>query len=76
MALPAEREEALKMLQLLKPAYEAPHILKVGQNLKFDLNMLAQYGITLSGPLYDTMLATTCCSPNCAITWTTWLKPT
>ena len=57
VALPAEREEALKMLQLLKPAYEAPHILKVGQNLKFDLNMLAQYGITLSGPLYDTMLA-------------------
>ena len=37
--------------------YENPKILKVGQNLKYDLTVLANYGIHLSGPLFDTMLA-------------------
>lgn len=55
--IPSEREEALKILQILKPAYEDPKILKIGQNIKYDLNMLAAYGIRLSGPMFDTMLA-------------------
>lgn len=55
--IPPEREEALKILQILKPAYEDPKILKIGQNIKYDLNMLAAYGIRLSGPMFDTMLA-------------------
>lgn len=55
--IPSERKEALKILQILKPAYENPKILKIGQNIKYDLNMLAAYGIRLSGPMFDTMLA-------------------
>ena len=55
--IPSEREEALKILQILKPAYENSKILKIGQNIKYDLNMLAAYGIRLSGPMFDTMLA-------------------
>ena len=37
--------------------FEDPHIRKVGQNMKFDLHMLQNYGINVRGPLFDTMLA-------------------
>ncbi len=55
--LPAERREAEKRLNLLKRVFENAGISKVGQNMKFDMHMLANYGISLKGQVFDTMLA-------------------
>ena len=55
--VPAEREEALKIVNIFKPLYEAPKILKVGQNLKYDLEVLRNYNVQLQGPMWDTMIA-------------------
>lgn len=54
---PTDRERALSMVEIFRPLYESPTILKVGQNLKYDLTVLASYGIRLAGPMFDTMLA-------------------
>jgi len=53
----ANREEALKTVNIFKKVYEHPNILKVGQNLKYDLEVLHNYDIDLQGPMFDTMLA-------------------
>ena len=53
----ANREEALQIVNIFKPVYENPEILKVGQNLKYDLEVLRNYGIELKGPMWDTMIA-------------------
>ena len=53
----ANREEAQKIVNIFKPLYEDPKILKVGQNMKYDLEVLARYGVTLDGPMFDTMIA-------------------
>ena len=55
--VPANREEALQIVNIFKEVYEDPKILKVGQNLKYDLEVLRNYGITLAGPMFDTMIA-------------------
>ena len=55
--VPAEREEAQKIIELFRPVYENESILKVGQNMKYDLEVLANYGIQLKGKMFDTMLA-------------------
>jgi len=55
--IPAEREKALQIVNIFKPVYEDPKILKVGQNLKYDLEVLRNYNIQLQGPLWDTMIA-------------------
>ena len=55
--LPPEREESLKLLDPLKPIFENAKIRKTGQNLKFDIQVLSGYGINVTGPLFDTMLA-------------------
>ena len=55
--VPAKREEALKIVNIFKPLYEDPKILKVGQNLKYDLEVLRNYNIHLCGPMWDTMIA-------------------
>ncbi|MBR3123395.1 MAG: DNA polymerase I [Prevotella sp.] len=55
--VPADRNEAQKIVEIFKPVYENPKILKVGQNLKYDLEVLANYGVQLQGPMFDTMLA-------------------
>ena len=55
--IPAEREEALRIVNIFKPLYEDPKILKVGQNLKYDLEVLRNYNITLDGQMWDTMIA-------------------
>ena len=55
--IPANREEALQIVNIFKPAYENPEILKVGQNLKYDLEVLRNYGIELKGQMWDTMIA-------------------
>ncbi len=43
-------------LALLKPLLEDPSLTKIGQNIKYDMSVLAKYGVTLAGPLFDTML--------------------
>ena len=57
LSMPAEHEECQKKLELLKPLFENESILKIGQNLKYDISMLAQYGIAVKGKMFDTMLA-------------------
>ena len=57
LSMPSEREECQKKLELLRPLFENKNILKIGQNLKYDISMLAQYGISVKGPMFDTMLA-------------------
>ncbi len=53
----ANREEALKTVAIFKPAYESTAILKVGQNIKYDIEVLSQYDVQVGGTLFDTMLA-------------------
>ena len=55
--IPANREEALKIVNIFKPVYEDPQILKVGQNLKYDLEVLRNYDVKLAGKMWDTMIA-------------------
>ena len=55
--VPANRDEAQKIVDIFKKVYESPTIMKVGQNLKYDLEVLANYGVQLAGPMWDTMLA-------------------
>ena len=55
--IPANREEALQIVNIFKPVYENEEILKVGQNLKYDLEVLSNYGIELKGKMWDTMIA-------------------
>lgn len=55
--IPADREEALKIVNIFKPVYEDESIVKVGQNIKYDLEVLAGYGVTLGGEMFDTMIA-------------------
>ena len=55
--VPAEREKAQEIVEIFRPLYENPFSLKVGQNIKYDLEVLANYGIQLGGPLWDTMIA-------------------
>ena len=50
-------EEALRIVNIFKPLYENEKILKVGQNIKYDLEVLANYGVTLKGKMFDTMIA-------------------
>jgi len=55
--IPANREEALRIVNIFKPLYEDEKILKVGQNLKYDLEVLHNYGVKLKGQMWDTMIA-------------------
>ena len=55
--VPENREEAMKVLEIFRPVYESERILKVGQNVKYDLEVLANYGIELKGEMFDTMIA-------------------
>ncbi len=57
VAVPRETDSAREMVEIFRPLYESETILKVGQNLKYDLEVLANYGVTLKAPLFDTMLA-------------------
>ena len=53
----ANRDEAMRRLEILRPIIENEEICKVGQNIKYDLTVLANYGIELRGKLFDTMIA-------------------
>jgi len=54
---PESQEETRDKLRILKPVFENPDILKIGQNMKFDIQVLANYGIEVKGSLFDTMIA-------------------
>ena len=55
--IPANREEALRIVNIFKEVYESEKILKIGQNLKYDLEVLRNYDIHLAGKMWDTMIA-------------------
>ncbi len=51
------REETSEKLKILKPVFEDQSVNKIGQNMKFDIQVLANYGIEVKGNLFDTMIA-------------------
>ncbi|MFZ4545727.1 MAG: DNA polymerase, partial [Saprospiraceae bacterium] len=55
--VPAKREEAQEIVDVFKPLLENPEILKVGQNIKYDMIIFKNYGLQVQGLLFDTMLA-------------------
>lgn len=57
LPFPDDEFEAQKLAEMIRPFFESENIEKIGQNLKFDLKVLANYDIEVKGPLFDTMLA-------------------
>lgn len=57
VAVPANREEALRIVNIFKNVYESENIVKIGQNSKYDIEVLKNYGIEVKAPLWDTMIA-------------------
>jgi len=55
--VPADKSEAQRIVNIFKPLYENDKILKVGQNLKYDIEVLYHYDVHVNGPMFDTMLA-------------------
>ena len=55
--IPPQRDEAQKIIDLFRPLYEDERIMKIGQNLKYDLEVLRNYDIHLKGKMWDTMIA-------------------
>lgn len=55
--IPADRAEAEKIVNLLRDVYENEQILKIGQNIKYDMMVLANYGVEVKGAFFDTMIA-------------------
>ena len=64
VAVPADREGVIAILELFKPLFCNPDILWVGQNIKYDMILLKWYGYALSGKVYDTMLANYVIDPD------------
>ena len=55
--VPQDEEEARKIVEIFRPAYENEKILKIGQNLKYDYEVLMNYGVEIKGKMFDTMIA-------------------
>lgn len=55
--IPSEHDEALKIVNIFKGVYESPDLMKIGQNIKYDIIVLANYGVKFNGPIFDTMIA-------------------
>lgn len=55
--IPSNREEALRIVNIFKNVYEDETILKIGQNIKYDYEVLMNYGVRIQGKMFDTMLA-------------------
>ena len=62
--VPADRDEATAIVEEFRDVLTNPRTTKVGQNIKYDLLMLAQYGVWLQGPIFDTMVAHYVLSPE------------
>lgn len=54
---PADRQQAQEVINIFKPILENDQIEKIGQNIKYDILLLARYQIAVKGPIFDTMLA-------------------
>jgi DNA polymerase-1 len=54
---PESQQETKALLEIIRPVFENPSSLKIGQNMKYDIQVLANYGIDVRGPLFDTMIA-------------------
>jgi DNA polymerase-1 len=54
---PESQTETRDLLDIIRPVFEDSEALKIGQNIKFDIEVLANYGISVRGPLFDTMIA-------------------
>jgi DNA polymerase-1 len=57
VAVPEEKQAAQGIVDLFKPFFENEKIEKIGQNLKYDMTVLENYGVAVKGALFDTMLA-------------------
>jgi DNA polymerase-1 len=57
VTVPAKQEEAQKVIKEFREIFADENITKIGQNIKFDMLMLSNYGIEVKGKLYDTMIA-------------------
>ena len=57
VAMPREREGKQRMLEIFRSIFENPATLKIGQNIKYDILVLGNYGIEVQGPMFDTMIA-------------------
>ena len=57
LPFPENKTEAQDLIEELRPFFEAEHIEKIGQNLKYDIKVLAKYNVQVKGKLFDTMLA-------------------
>jgi DNA polymerase-1 len=57
MPFPEDQTEAQSLIEVVRPFFEADHIEKIGQNLKYDIKVLAKYNLKVRGKLFDTMLA-------------------
>lgn len=55
--VPPKREEAQRIVNIFKPAYENPNSLKIGQNIKYDMLILSNYEVNICGKMFDTMIA-------------------
>ncbi len=55
--VPEKREEAQEIVNEFKPVFENESIVKIGQNIKYDLSVLKWYGVELKGKMFDTMIA-------------------
>lgn len=55
--VPKDREEAQKIVDKFKPVFENEKSIKVGQNIKYDMIVLANYGVAIKGQMFDTMIA-------------------
>ena len=54
---PNDDAESKRILEKFRPVFESESIIKIGQNIKYDLNIIKNYGLDLKGPIFDTMLA-------------------
>jgi len=57
VAFPEAKDEALLLIEKLRPFFESEGIEKIGQNLKYDVKIMQNYGVEVKGKLFDTMLA-------------------
>ncbi|MEQ3665816.1 MULTISPECIES: DNA polymerase I [unclassified Olleya] len=57
LPFPEDKTEAQALIETLRPFFESDTIQKIGQNLKYDIKVLAKYNVQVKGPLFDTMLA-------------------
>ncbi len=57
LPIPENFEEAKRLVEQFKPMLESDRILKIGQNIKYDIIVLKKYGIDVKGKMFDTMIA-------------------